>query len=406
MKRKKLLVSIVLCLVLTTFSGGSVLNNLLSCLKQTVNGHPHIITRPNGGFFAIWYEVERIYPIPDMFVYEYRAFYQVLDEKGKTLIPKTELEFWKDDHYGVPAFDENSILFIDRNEVLIVARKMVHAFSNPPGYRLEKVLLDLTDDTVVRDSIKISFQRCSIVRDNAGNVYAAEVGYAWLHYAEIIQVKPHFGSVMKVIARYPREKFMKHYLDSEDNVITMTSQNDFLVAGRVHSINGEPVHNEPKGWSGLPNRVACFLVDTAGKEKIDSYEIDLAQAAFRRIPGVHMGIAGSGSSHEGFDFTGLPNGDIVLSVMGLTEDNAFCMYQVLFDSCGRLKKPEALEEVVPKQIPDDFSLPIMKIKRIITYHEYDPKTRKMPIDHGYVLFGFDKDGNYYEERMRWKEGDR
>lgn len=403
MKRKKLLVSIILCLVFTTLSRGGVLNDLLAGLKQTVIGHPHIIVRPEGGFFAVWSEVER--SSPDLYVYEYRAFYQVLDEYGKTRIPKTELEFWKSG-YGAPAFDENSILFLDRDNILIVARKMVHMFSDPPAYRLEKVLIDLTDGTVVRDSTKISFQKCSIVRDNMGNVYAAEVGYAWQHYVRIIQVHPHFGTAKKMIVRYPRVKFMKHYLSPDDNVITMTSQNDFLIAGRVHSINGEPVQNEPKGWRGLPNRVACFLVDTAGKERIDSYEIDLEQAAFRRIPGVHMGITWSGSSHDGLDFTNMTNGDIVLSVMGLTEDNAFCMYQVLFDSSGRLKKPETLEEVVLKQIPDDFSLPAMKIKRIITYHEEDPETRKMPIDYEYVLFDFDEDGNYYEERILWKEGDR
>jgi len=400
MKGRMLCVFVLIMGFFGTIRADGILHRSLAELKLTVNGHPSIITRPNGGFFVIWYEAERT--SPDMYVYEYRAFYQVLDEYGKTLISKTELEFWKSG-YGAPAFDENSILFLDRDRVLIIARKTEQMFSDPPSYHLQKLVINLADGTVKRDSLGVSFQKCSLVRDNAGNVYAAEVGYAWKHYAEIIQVQPHFGTVKKMIVQYPREKFMKHYLDSKDNVITMTSQNEFLIAGRVRSVNGEPVNNEPEGWSGLPNRVACFLVDKNGKEKIDSYEIDLEQAAFRRVSGIHLGITGNVGSHEGLDFTSLPNGDIVLSVMGLSENNAFCMYQVLFDSSGRLKKPESLKRVEPKQIPDDLLLPVTKIKRIMIYHQVDPNTGKMPIDYGYVLFGFDEAGDFYESREIWNK---
>jgi hypothetical protein len=400
MKRKILHVAIMMIFFVSAVYASGILHNSLAELKQTVKGRPVLIPIPDGGVFAIWQESKRT--SAELGVYEYSAFYQVLDENGRTRISKTELEFWKSG-YGAPAFDENSILFLDRDRVLIIARKTEQMFSDPPSYHLQKLVINLADGTVKRDSLGISFQKCSLVRDNAGNVYAAEVGYSWKHYAEIIQVQPHFGTVKKIIVRYPREKFMKHYLDSKDNAITLTSQNDLLIAGRVRSVNGEPVNNEPEGWSGLPNRVACFLVDTKGKEKIDSYEIDLEQAAFRRIPGIHVGITGNVGSHEGLDFTSLPNGDIVLSVMGLTEKNAFCMYQVLFDSRGRLKKPESLERVEPKQIPDDLSLPVMKIKRIMIYHQVDPNTGKMPIDYGYVLFGFDQEGNFYSERMFWKE---
>jgi hypothetical protein len=235
MKGKMLYVVVLILLFFGTIRAGGIFHKSLAELKQTVNGHPHIIVRPNGGFFAIWYEAERI--SPDMYVYEYKTFYQVLDEHGRTLIPKTELKFWKGD-YGVPSFDENSILFLDRERVLIIARQSENMLSNPPSSHLQKLVINLSDGSVKRDSIGISFQKCSIVRDNAGNVYAAEVGYAWQHYARIIQVHPHFGTVKKMIVRYPREKFMKHYLDSEDNVITVTSRNEFLIAGRVWSVDG------------------------------------------------------------------------------------------------------------------------------------------------------------------------
>jgi hypothetical protein len=123
--------------------------------------------------------------------------------------------------------------------------------------------------------------------------------------------------------------------------------------------------------------------------------------AFRRIPGIHLGISGYEGSHDGLDFTNLPNGDIVLSVMGISENNEFCMYQVLFDAIGRLKKPVTLEEVEPGLFPEDLSLPIIKIKSVKTDQEQDPAARERLIRHEYLLFGFDEGGNFYEAREIW-----
>jgi hypothetical protein len=152
------------------------------------------------------------------------------------------------------------------------------------------------------------------------------------------------------------------------------------------------------------DKVFYILADLRGRLVTEPVVLDIADCAFRKIPGIHLGgyyyashkirsIEEIEAAAEDMDLSRLPSGEIILSVTGADEIGTLCVCQVKFDAQGKGEKPKKMKVVNPQPFPKNRILPVSKV------------VRAQSVGTDLVLFGFDEEGNFYEDREVWTEGE-
>jgi len=369
----------------------------LSDLKDKASMIPGVVLSSEGGFIAFWTEFGEK---PEIGPSPYKHFYRVVDAKRKVILNRVQTDF-SVNPYLLP----RNVIDLQDKKLLVVSWKMVEMLSEPPGYRLEKIILDLNTGTILGpDTSNINFNNCTLLQDSKHRIYAVDPALGWDYRARIVKVYPEFGKIKKVIRT--ENAILSSFLTS-DNAVTITTKDELLFCYRLKTKSDKPIWEAPDSWAGMPNHLAYFLTDLNGNLIIEPIRIDLTKDAFRKIPGVHLGGTYSIPNNIAFndlDLSNLPNGEIILSVTGKDEKGNLCVYQVKFDSKGRLvKSNESLKIIEPREFPKDLSLSVMKV--VPSSVELEVRGDKGIGKAEYVLFGFDEEGNFYEEREVWKEGE-
>jgi hypothetical protein len=393
-------ISVIIIFLYITVGYANSLFVILRDLQVSRNKLPAVAMNAIGEYFAIWEESTFTNEYP--YYKKTKYFYQMLDAKGGIIIPKREIDHWQNS-YTPYRFTGNSLMFLDSNRLLIIARRMVEPLSEPPGYRLEKLLIEFAHGTVPGDSNEANFQDCSLVRDSKGNVYA--VGYDAWSGIRVMQVYPEFTQV-KHTSKSNLDIFYENstkYTEFKlrDAIMITTSNDRLLICNRMGW--GYEAKTEKGAWHSFrPDRIYYTIADFNGNFMTDPIQLEINDYAFRKIPGVHLGgiyyalddigsIDEAGAVIQDMDLSKLPNGDIILSVTGEENEEGLCVYQIRFNSEGEVMKPSMLTVAQARSIPDDLILPVVKITYAQCVRDY------------IVLFGFDEEGNFYEEREVWTE---
>lgn len=398
-----------MCLLYFLILSYSVAQGKLGWLEDLKNSgiswnSPVVIPNLDGGYIAFWGERKEMreeYSFPPE-----HYFYRLIDANGMMLVSKKEFDFWSvaphPTYFGV-SFSSKSMLWFNPDTLLILAWK---AFGH--SYSLERILIN-SNGTVVRgpDSVKGNAigPDAVLIKDIRGNVVAVECGIGYDWRARILKVHPQFGEVKKVGTQ--NNDILKWFLTS-DNAVAITSIDKLLFCYRLKTKTDEPIWEAPEGWAGMPNDLICFLTNLDGTLVGKPRRIDLTKDAFRKMPGIHLG-GNYGYNFKNawrdLDLSNLPNGDIILSVTGLDEKGSLCVYQVKFTAEGILIKPDLVEVVQPRAFPKDKMLSISKVASATIGLGEIPGKNKVLVRRELVLFGFDKEGNFYEEREVWRESE-
>ncbi len=396
-------VSVIIILLYITFGHTDSLFVTLRTLQGLLNEPPVVVGNQKDKYFAIWKESSFADEYPHY--KETKYFYQAFYATGKMIIPKHEIVNWR--NFFTPyTFTENSVMFLDSNRLLVIARKMVEPLSDPPGYRLEKLIIDFTHGTILEDSNNVSFQNCSLVRDSEGNVYVIE--YDVWSGIRVMQVYPEFTQIKHTSKPY-LDRFRKNstkYTEFklQDAIMTATSNDRLLICNRMGW--GYEKNAKKDSWDKFkPDKVFYTLADFDGNFIIDPIQLDLKDYAFQKIPGIHLGgiyyasekiksIDDATAAIHDMDLTKLPDGDIILSVTGKNDNGGLCVYQIKFNSEGKVIKPLTLGTTHAKPIPAGFQLTTAKVAHAHSVRKY------------LVMFGFDDNGSFYSHRELWDEVER
>ncbi len=409
MKKKKFLIAtqiIISLFVVTSLVYGGERFNAIADLKDNTKLPPTIIMRSDGDYIALWEE------ITEQTEYEprhYYYYYRIVNSKGEIIVNKREFKDWRMtdwSDWGL-TFSSKSSVGIESDKLLIIAWKLIHATANPPGYRLERLILNSSGEIFTGpDTINVNAYDVLLLKDSQGLIYAMENSRGLANYFyNFMQVYPQIDSMRGILSI----SLNKQYRRTQDWVAIFTCDDNFLICTRTANLPGKSINEIPKGWVGMPNHLICFLVDIKGRLVTDPIPLTLTKDAFRKIPGIHLGGDYSYKPWKcasgDLDLTCLPNDEIILSVTGLDDKMELCVYQVKFTAKGRLVKPNSMLVVKPKRLLNDLTLPISKIAIAEINLGLITGKNKFLIRREYILFGFDEEGNFYATRTLWKEGE-
>jgi len=360
---------------------------------------PVIVIKPGGGYAVIW---EELGEAPEIGLQPRYYYYQLFGPKGEKITEKEEFIDWRVPvnnarHYSV-SFSPNSVLWVNSNNLLVIGWLDYYYFEG-----LRRIIIDKSGGIIKKDTLNIrkgAGSHLTLVKAKNGDVYLVETGYGYDWRARIMQVFPHIGKLNKVSAQ---NDILGQFV-TQDNAVIITSNNKLLFCYRLKTKTDKPIWEAPDGWAGMPNQLVYFITDLDGDLIGEPIRIDLTKDAFRKIPGVHLGGIFSISRNTAFsdlDLSRVPNGEIILSATGKDEKGNLCVYQVKFNQKGKLLTSNEPPQVIkPRDFPKDLSLPVMKI--IPASVELEIRGEQSIGKTEYVLFGFDEDGNFYEEREVWK----
>ena len=366
--------------------------------------HPIVISNPTGGYTAIWeYIGEAPTELPGMPPRQY--FFRMVDAAGKRIVSKGEFEFWRlstTPSYIAVLFNPRALLWINTDRLLILGWKYYHH-----GVVIDRVIVNSKGEIVAGPDSAAEVgvgERAVLVNDHKGGVTAFDRGAG----LRAKSVYPEFRKTTMMSHqewkdfdnKYPSDVFTFH----ASLPCMITSEDKLLMCSRLGW--GKTPRNERGPWDffGRPDKVFYILVDLTGNVVSVPVVFDLAEYAFRQIPGVHLGgnyLSSSGNRNideldaadNDMDLIRLPDGSIILSVTGEDETGKLCVYQVRFSADGAPVKPTQLEVTMPRKFPKDRLLPVSKVGWAEGVNTY------------IVRFGFDEHGDFYGEREIWREGD-
>ena len=364
-------------------------------LKGKADSPPVVVMTPSGGFFAFWVEMEKKFDIAisPSEIWFSRHFMRVIDHRGDIVIGKREI--------NPHDFSSKTMLWLKTGELLSIGQRLVNPYSNPPGYCLDRLILNSSGEIILGpETFSIDMLEPHLVRDSKDKVYVIDI--TGVIGVEIAEVYPELGECI----RTPEEHWEEFVKNKATDIfvhhspgITMTSEDKLLICDRLMWGDKEEI----KGWPKRPNKLFYVLADLNGNIISDPLQFDLRETAFLRVPGIHLGgnfgLSPIVGATDDIDLAKLPNGEIILSVTGLDEKGELCTYQVKFTDKGELVKPDKMVQIEPKKFPTGYLPPVIKVG--LAAIGVGGKVR-----YEYILFGFDAEGNFYEDRMVWKEEKR
>ena len=399
MQRFSIIIYLLIVFSFLRSEGGS--GDFFDCIKD-LKQMPMVIVSPyDGTTFAFWKEREEVVIERGLGIrHAIHYFTRVIDSEGRIVVDRRELKSWylpPGISYCPYKFFSKTTLWLNSDRLLFIRAR------SPSGHDLEVERFIFSASGEIISSPDKSFGmplNPSLVQDSKGKVYI--VATHGVIGVEIAEVYPELGECIRTPEEH-WEEFVKKYGSpltqfSEVSVI-LISEDKLLICGR--SRWGEtPLEN--RTWTLFrPDKLFYVLADLKGKFVSEPVQFDLAEVAFRKIPGWHLGgmyckfdTDEVRTAQYDLDFSKLPNGEIVLSATALDEDGKLCVYQVKFTPDGKLRKPKKLEITEPRFFSKGLRLPVVKVG----VAEIWPGPK-----HEYILFGFDEEGNFYEDRMVWKE---
>jgi hypothetical protein len=369
--------------------------------------YPLLIERPDRGYVLIWNTKEGPKSIHDEFSPGGPGFskfyYKIIDVQGDKLVARDEEPLWLTNDIRDIYLNHKSCAWLDDSKLLIGSPKMTVMFADPPAYRLEKIVLNTSTGILGDlDTNGFNFHDCSLIKDRRGLIYAIEFRPDCWYDAAIGQIYPSFGNVEEV-------DVTEDNIVSNDNAVIRTADDNLLFCYRIR-IKDPAVEWDLQGWSGLPHQIIYFLTNLYGDPVSEPVIINVLKTAFRRIPGTHLGgVYGFGFYQYAIgdlDLSQVPGGEIVLSTTGLDDQNRLCVYQIKFDAYGTLVESPGIEVVPAKPYPEADKLPVSKTLFATTFIDTIPHGAgedKSMYRQEYVRFGFDETGNFYSDRILWKE---
>jgi hypothetical protein len=371
---------------------------------------PVVVAKHDGGYIVFWAQREER-PEELSFPPEY-YYYRIIDVNGKIVVERKELKFWRvapHPTYFHVSFNSNSMLWLDTSQLLIIAWK---AFDPHHVYKLERIIMNSNGDIVAGpDTLGISEgigPNALLVKNNKGKVYAVDYVYG----LEIMQVYPEFGKVEYIPMHKLREfykEYPAHTFGFIDPVITITTDDELLICS--HAGWGYIPLEERGMWDTYrPHEVFYVHADLKGNYISDPVLLNVTENAFRMIPGTHLGgmyytLDYSLSLEDvklvgrDMDLTTLPSDTIILSITAPDENGKLAVYQLKFNPQGNIVKPAQTRSVNTRSLPLDRSLPTIKCLSAQIWSGV--KNRRLRTD--LVLFGFDEEGNFYSDRILWRE---
>ena len=393
--------------------------SLLKDLKGMDGSPPSMVINPyNGVTFVFWSEQEpkrRWDHVPKVFPY-----YRVANDKAELIINKRELKFWTKQILQSYGFSSKTLLWLSPDSLLVIGFTLSYGGHGVDPHRL--IFNSAGEIISGPDTIPAGgFPRYpTLVRNRKGRVYL--VGISGFVGVEIAEVYPGIGRTIYTPKAEWRRLWRRHKSTrlsfSLASAVTITSKDKLLICGGLGFSSKEESRKWDE-WGRNPYKIWYILADLNGNFISEPVVIDLARVAFRKIPGIHLGggytlwrSPQSATNTGGMDLSKLPNGKIILSVAGLDEKENLCVYQVRFTPEGELIKPERMEVVEPYPWPIDRRLPVVKVRFIDTGIEVRGGFKKIqgrlyPMKvlgrKEYILYGFDEEGNFYEDRFVWEE---
>jgi hypothetical protein len=380
----------------------------ISHLKDKMDGPPCIIMTPQGGYFAFWQErvtkIDYVDGAKRTLSY-YPNFYSYVNLNGDLILDRREIDLQPRIYYrqGI-AITPNSSIWLDKNKLMLIGWRM-YGITDPSVYRPIRLIMNSSGEVI---SGPDTYNQASgnpdvtLVQDSKGNVYAISVGLGvW-----VSQVYPTFHAVTHT-SHDDLQKMLQHdteYLEFStlwDAVVTITDDDKLLVCSRV-------------GWGRMPyadrgawekyrsDKVYYFFVDLEGNYISDPALVELEEYAFRKAKGIHLGglyyaphriknLDEAEAVEKDMDLSTLMDGFIIFSVTGEDDNGELCLYQLKFAPDGTIEKPNQTLTITPRPFPKDKVLPVSKV------------VCAQSMDTHLVLFGFDEEGNFYSERIMWRE---
>jgi hypothetical protein len=342
----------------------------------------------------------------------------MIDAGGRIDVNDVKIDFFAVGAYSPWHVDltPSTVLWLDPEHLLILAWKV-----GLDSWTLCKLVIDRRGNTIAGPETLAVNEGVGpwsplLVQGNDGKVYALQFragGWA----VDIMEVHPRFGRVKAVpISGEDRRELRKWPVSLPDRDVVFTAKGNLLFCWRLMAKSGDDESRAtyPRGWGGQPNMLLSYVLDLEGRPVSGPKVIDSRRDAFRRIPGIHLGGEYYDKDDDGrklngavrdLDLSTMSNGDIILSATGLDESGERCVYQVRFSAEGRLVRSKKVQTVTPSPLSLDSSLAVMKVKPAWTKLGFDIGANKMVVRREYVLFGFDEAGNFYEDRILWKEGE-
>jgi hypothetical protein len=299
--------------------------------------------------------------------------------------------------------------WLDTTNLLIIAWK---SFGHL--YEMERIIMKASGeiisgpDSVEGDAVS---QDAMLIKDNKERVYAVDFVFG----LRIMQVYPTFSEVKSMSLQKYKEfykKYPAHTFGFIDPVGVITSYDKLLICSRVGW--GYTPLRERGIWNSFrPNEVFYVFADLDGNMVSEPIRLNVNNDAFREIPGIHHGgmyytlrkdinINNIKLVAQDMDLSTLPNGNIILSVTAPNKNGKLNVYQMKFAPEGKLITPEKLETVKEKPFFEKSILPVLKCEKAVIWPSAEFRGYRAYL----VLFGFDKEGNFYEEREVWKEGEK
>lgn len=362
---------------------------------------PVVLTRP-GGFLALWSEFDEV---PDSEWGRTRHFYyRLADIVGETVSGRQEIPEWVvPSNYFLHTevnYDRNGCLAIGGDTTLLIAWRTRNDFR-----QLDRMFMSASGTILQQDTLGINkgvAPLSTLVRASNGEAYLVEILKVAGPAVRIMRVYPIFGGVTVLI----EDLYPLLWGLGGDRAVTMTQNDRLLFCFRMRGPSDtSTAWDTPEGWNGMPNDLYCFVTDLKGTVVVEPRRFKLPEVAFRRFPGIHLGGSYGKGAQDDMDLSALPSGEVILSVTGIDEKGDRCVYQVRFSQTGEIQPGRAVASAVPLAYPDGVFLPVTKVALASTVLREGDGYNKAVIRLEYVLYGFDADGNFYEHRETWREGE-